>query len=135
MQGSAHKREKERARQRSATHVEETTWPNTATPQQEGGAKVREKGPNGSKGTATNAGSTVTEEQNAGAKEKAKETKKENPPGAVNKQKTNMSGKSKEKNGAAEAKKLAARSKTFVKSALKMTTLARSPSTQEPQFL
>ena len=76
MQGSAHKRAKERARQCSATHVEEATWPNTATPQQEEGAQVKEKGPNGSKDTATNAGNTDTEEQNAEAEENAKETKR-----------------------------------------------------------
>ena len=109
MQGSVHKRAKERARQCSATHVEETTWPNTATPQQEEGKKEREKGPNGSKGTATNAGNTGTEEQNAGPKEKAKETKKENPHGVVNKQKTKMNGKRKEKAGKEEAKKSAER--------------------------
>ena len=113
MQGSVHKRAKERASKRSATHVEETTWPNTATPQQEEGTKVKEKGPNGSKGTATNAGNTGTEEQNAGAKEKAKDTKKENPHGVVNQQKTKTNGKRKEKTEKEEAEKSAGRSKTL----------------------
>ena len=65
-------------------------------------------------GTATSVANMDTTEQVAGqAKEKekakAKDTKKENPPGAVNKRKTKTNGKSKEKAGKEEAKKSAER--------------------------
>ena len=90
----------------------------------------KEKGQHTLTGTVTNAANMDTTEQVAEqAKEKekarAKDTKKENPPVAVNKRKTKTNGNNKEKNGTAEVKKSAGRSKTFVKFALKMTTSAR----------
>ena len=49
--------------------------------------------------------------------------------------KKKKNGTNKKKAGTEATKKSAERPKTFVKSTLKITTLARSQSTQEPQFV
>ena len=86
------------------------------------------------KGTVSSAANTDMMAQAAGrAKGKEKVKAKVSPHGAARKRKK-KNGMNKQKTGTEVAKKSAGRSKTFVKSTLKITTLARSQSTQEPQF-
>ena len=106
------KRKKEK--EKVATPVEATTWPETAM---RAGTTAKAKAQHTSTGTATNVagmGTTGQTAELARGKEKEKLTKKGSPPGAANQRKTKTNGQNKQKAGKEGARKSAELSKMFV---------------------